>query len=57
MESNVQKIIDTIEEHDRKEKAKESKKSGVTLFTVVYTVFVILVNVGVLARPASGFSA
>lgn len=31
MESNVQKIIDTIEEHDRKEKAKESKKSGVTL--------------------------
>jgi sterol desaturase/sphingolipid hydroxylase (fatty acid hydroxylase superfamily) len=57
MESNVQKIIDTIEENDRKEKAKESKKTGVTLFTVVYTVFVILVNVGLIARPASGFSA
>ena len=39
------------------ESKKENQSKGCTLFTVVYTVFVILVNVGCIARPASGFSA
>ena len=57
MESNIQKIIDEIEINEKKKSERENQSKGCGLFTVVYTVFAILVNVGVIARPANGFTA